>query len=149
MTKRNKKQIIIEILPRALWVTFAIIMYLAHHITGNKPVLNDNRLLLIIGIVLTIVGFSIGMYTVYYMGRAFFSKNLLTAGPFKYSRHPMYVGVYIMLSGIGVLFFSWLWFAIMLIFVPIFYLDCKIEEKQMTELHEEYLNYKKKVRMFL
>ncbi len=39
---------------------------------------------------------------------------------------------------------------IMLVFIPIWYLDCRIEEKQMIELHKEkYLDYKKRTGMFL
>ena len=42
-----------------------------------------------------------------------------------------------------------IWFVIMLVFIPVWYLNCKIEEKQMTELHKEkYLNYKKTSGMF-
>ena len=79
--------------------------------------------------------------------RALFDKTLVTTGPFRYMRHPMYIGIYIMLTGAGLLFFSKIWFMIMIIFIPVWYLDCKIEEKQMTELHKEkYLNYKKNIR---
>jgi len=40
-----------------------------------------------------------------------------------------------MLTGAGILFFSEIWFMIMLAFIPIWYLDCRIEENQMTELY--------------
>ena len=47
----------------------------------------------------------------------------------------VYLGIHIMLTGIGLLFFSHLWFAVMLAFVPIWYPDGKVEERQMIELH--------------
>lgn len=77
-------------------------------------------------------------------------KELVTGGPFKYVRHPMYVSIYVMLVGIGLLFFfSWVWSAIMIMFIPVWYVDCKIEEKMMVELYnEEYPDYKKKTEMF-
>jgi len=50
---------------------------------------------------------------------SFFDKELITTGSFKYARHPMYVAIYIMLLGVGFLFFSEVWFAIMVVFIPI------------------------------
>lgn len=102
-----------------------------------------------LGAILTIGGFLFWMATVHHIGRALLTKELVTSGPYKYIRHPMYASAYSMLSGIGLLFFSWIWFAIMVAFIPIWLMDCRIEERQMTELHgETYLDYKKKVGMF-
>ena len=144
------KNIIIEILPRTLWIVMAICLYLGQHLANSPPKLNGNIFLVCLGFPLAIVGFLFWMYVGYYMRHALFDKSLVTTGPFKYIRHPMYTGIYIMLSGIGILFFSKVWFMIMLIFIPIWYLDCRIEEKQMIELHkEDYLNYKKRTGIFL
>lgn len=147
----NKKQhLAIEILPRALWVVMALCLYLGQYFTDPPPKLNNNILLIFLGSLLIITGFLLWMYVGYYMRKALFDKSLIITGPFKYVRHPMYVSIYIMLVGSGILFFSKIWFIIMLIFIPIFYLDCNIEEKQMTELHgKKYLDYKKETGMFL
>ena len=62
----------------------------------------------------------------------------------------VYLGIHIMLTGIGLLFFSHLWFAVMLAFVPIWYLDGRVEERQMIEIHKSaYLNYRRRTGMFL
>ena len=98
---------------------------------------------------MAVAGFLFWMHVGYFMRCAFFDKSLVTTGHFKYVRHPMYVGIYIMLLGLGILFFSNVWFIIMLAFVPIWYLNCKIEEKQMAELHpEKYPDYKRGTGMF-
>ena len=145
-----KKNAVIEILPRALWILMAICLYLGQYFTNSPPKLTDNLFLLILCIFLCFAGFLFWMYVGYYMRHALFDKSLVTTGPFRYIRHPMYVGIYIILTGIGILFFSWIWFIIMLIFIPVFYWNCKIEEKQMIELHgKKYLDYKKRTGMFL
>ena len=146
-----KKNTVIEILPRALWIIMALSLYLGQRVIINSPPkLTNNILLICLGIFLTIAGFLLWIYVVYYMRNALLTKELITKGAFKYSRHPMYVSIYIMLTGIGILFFSWIWFVIMLIFIPVFYWDCKIEEKQMTEFHgEKYQEYKERTGMFL
>ena len=83
------------------------------------------------------------------MRKAFFDKSLLISGPFKYVRHPMYVGLYLLFIGTGILFFSYPWFIIMIFFMPIWYFNCRIEEKQMTAIHgEKYTEYRKRIGMF-
>ena len=145
-----KKHIALEILPRALWIVMAICLFLGQYFSNSPPKLINNIFLVCLSIFLTVTGFLFWMHVGYYMRKALFDKSLVTTGPFKYIRHPMYVSIYIMLLGIGILFFSKIWFIIMLIFIPIFYLNCKIEEKQMTGIHKEkYLEYKKRTGMFL
>lgn len=145
----NLKNFAIEVLPRALWIVMAVWLYLGQHLTDSQPVLRSDVLFLCPGILLGIGGFLFWMYVGYYMRRALFDKSLVTDGPFRYVRHPMYVGMYVMLIGIGILFFSKMWFMIMLAFVPVWYLDCRIEEKQMSELHgDKYRDYKKRAGMF-
>ena len=146
----SKKDIAIEILPRALWVVHVFCLYFGQHLTSRPPILTDNTLMLCFGIFLMITGISFWMWTGHHVKRALFTKDLVISGPYKYIRHPMYVAIYIALFGAGFLFFSWIWFAIMIIFIPIWYLDCRIEEKQMIELHgEKYLDYRRRVGMFL
>lgn len=146
----NKKNFAIEILPRALWIVMAVCLYIGQHIINSPSKLTNNIFFLCLGVSLAVGGFLFWIYVGYYIRHALFDKSLVTTGPFKYIRHPMYIWIYIMLTGIGILFFSKIWFVIMLIFIPIFYFVCKIEEKQMIELHrEKYLEYKKRTGMFL
>ena len=148
--KQRPKHIAVEILPRALWIIMAICLYMSRHFANEPPILTKNILMLSLGIPLVIGGLLIWIYVGYYMRRALFDKTLVTDGPFKYVRHPMYLGIHIMLTGIGLLFFSHLWFVVMLAFVPIWYLDGKVEEKQMIELHgSAYFDYRERTGMFI
>ncbi len=146
----KRRHIAVEILPRALWIIMAICLYLFQHFANEPPILTENILMLSSGIPLVIGGLLIRMYVGYYMRRALFDKTLVTDGPFKYVRHPMYLGIYIMLTGIGLLFFSHLWFAVMLVIVLIWYLDGRVEERQMIELHgSAYFDYRERTGMFI
>ena len=95
----------------------AICLFLGQYFTNSPPKLNSNVLLIFLGSPLIITGFLFWMYVGYHMRHALFDKSLVTTGPFKYARHPMYVSIYIMLLGLGILFFSKIWFIIMLIFI--------------------------------
>lgn len=145
----RKKHIAIEIMPRALWIIEGAILFFVHQLTHYKVTLAENTILLVIGIFITIIGIIYSIQTFRYLAKPMITKELMTDGPYKYARHPMYVAIYTTLIGIGLLFFSKLWFIILLAFIPIWYFDCRLEEGQMTDLHgEKYLEYKKKVGMF-
>ncbi|OFY66673.1 MAG: hypothetical protein A2Y71_09020 [Bacteroidetes bacterium RBG_13_42_15] len=78
------------------------------------------------------------------------AKKIAIHGPFKYIRHPIYDSMYILSTGLGLIFFSWLWFIVMVAFAPLWYLECKEEEKEMIKLHgQKYVDYQKTTGMFL
>ena len=78
--------------------------------------------------------------------------KLVTIGPYAYVRNPMLTGVFILLFALGILFQS---ISLLFIFTPLFILFNVLELKTIEEpelerrLGEEYLEYKKKVPMFI
>jgi len=78
--------------------------------------------------------------------------KLVTTGPYAYIRNPMITGVFILLFGLGILFNS---VSLVFIFTPFFILINVLELKGVEEpelekrLGKEYLEYKKKVPMFI
>jgi len=78
--------------------------------------------------------------------------KLNTTGLYAYVRNPMLTGIFFMLFGLGVLFSS---LSLIFIFTPLFILlmvlELKfVEEKEMEKkFGEEYLEYKKRVPMFI
>lgn len=78
--------------------------------------------------------------------------ELVTTGPYAYARNPMLTGVFILLFGFGVLFRS---ISLVFIFTPLFILLNVLELRAIEEpelekrLGKEYLEYKKRVPMFI
>jgi len=78
--------------------------------------------------------------------------KLVTTGPYTYVRNPMLTGLFILLFGLGVLFRS---ISLVSIFTPLFILLNLLELKAIEEpelekrLGKEYLEYKKRVPMFI
>ena len=78
--------------------------------------------------------------------------KLVTTGPYSYSRNPMTTGLFIFLAGLGFLLSS---ISLVLIFTPLFILLNALELKTVEEpelerrLGEEYVEYKKRVPMFI
>ncbi len=144
-----RKNLLIEILPRILWIFMLVLLIVSQKFVPPVLRFRENVFILIIGIIITFLGLIIWVWVGYCMRKAFFDKSLLISGPFKYVRHPMYVGLYLLFIGTGILFFSYPWFIIMIFFMPIWYFNCRIEEKQMTAIHgEKYTEYRKRIGMF-
>jgi protein-S-isoprenylcysteine O-methyltransferase Ste14 len=78
--------------------------------------------------------------------------ELVTTGPYAYARNPMLTGVFILLFGFGILFRS---ISLVSIFTPLFILLNVLELRAIEEpelekrLGKEYLEYKKRVPMFI
>lgn len=78
--------------------------------------------------------------------------KLVITGPYAYVRNPMLTGVFILLLGLGILFNS---VSLTFIFTPLFILLNVLELKTIEEpelekrLGKEYLEYKKRVPMFI
>ena len=111
--------------------------------------LSENVFMLIFGITLIVLGSALNIWTVKHLVRAIRTRELVQTGPYKYIRHPMYVFLYIILIGAGMLWFSYMWFIILLLFTPVWYWIGRKEEEQMVEITDgKYKDYKKRTGMF-
>jgi len=78
-------------------------------------------------------------------------SQLIIEGPFKISRHPIYLGMLLILVGITIFLGSIITFIFPIIFVLLIeILFIPYEEENMEEIFKnEYLSYKKRVRRWL
>lgn len=78
------------------------------------------------------------------------TKHLMTDGPYKYSRNPMLLGVYIYDAGVLLWLLSWWPLAIAAVEVTLLTLQVRSEEKRLEkDFGEEYIKYKQQVRRYL
>lgn len=78
------------------------------------------------------------------------TKHLMTDGPYKFSRNPMLLGVYIYDAGVLLWLLSWWPLAIAAIEVILLTLQVRSEEKRLEkDFGEEYIKYKQQVRRYL
>jgi len=79
------------------------------------------------------------------------SSALMTSGPFRFSRNPMYLGIALILAGIATLFGSLTpWFAVVAFCVLIDRRFIRVEESMMeATFGEPYREYKKRVRRWI
>ncbi len=146
----DKKTVAVEILPRALWaIKIALLIVIAIRFEGGfSP--SGSTAALIAGAVILIFGILLWIWVLRHVLDALFIKKLITSGPYRLVRHPMYVALYCILIGIAIIFSINIWFLVLALFIPLWYIVCRIEERQMLEFHRfEYLYYRKRTGMFL
>jgi len=139
-----------KILHIVLRPLFGICLFLSQFTSNRNTFFTDNSYLFSGGILLLICGILILIAASIHLRKAVNEKKIAIYGPFKYIRHPIYASIYIFTIGLGLIFFAWLWFIIMIAFIPLWYMECRVEEKEMIKLHrQEYIDYKKRTGIFL
>jgi len=76
---------------------------------------------------------------------------IVSSGPYRFSRNPMYVAMAAVLAGLGVLLGSWVFAAGLLIFMLVVHFGVVLpEERYLESLHgDTYRRYKQSVRRWL
>ena len=129
---------------------FAVCLFLSQFTSDRSTWVTDNTIGLILGAILIFTGILLWIWAAIWLRRARSFKGFTESGPFKYVRHPVYTSIYIICAGMGLMFFAWLWFVVMIIFVPFWYSEGREEEKQMAGLHgQKYADYTARTGMFL
>jgi len=113
-----------------------------------------------LGVVIFLVGMSAFTWTVFYLRKAFLgdvapiTDHLITHGPYRWVRHPLYFCMMIVLLGIGIAFQSlWGIISIPVLFLPAVVYRARLEEKALSgkfgRSWEQYTNKTKFLIPFL
>ena len=114
-------------------------------------VILDSQVVRLIGLALSFLGFLFMNWSTMILGRQFSidvtvqeNHKLVKNGPYKYVRHPRYLGIIVLLTGIPLLFDTWYPLLIVFFLIGILIWRIKDEEKLMLEEFEnEWIQYKK------
>ena len=110
-----------------------------------------------LGLILTITGMILECSTQIYLGRNYSTtvniseeQTLITKGPYKYVRHPMYSALFTIGTGLGLLSSSWYFLLPFLATLIVVINRVQNEEKAMIEkFGEEYISYIQKTGRFI
>jgi protein-S-isoprenylcysteine O-methyltransferase Ste14 len=129
---------------------FGICLFVSQFFSYRNTFFTDNVYILSAGVIIFLSGIFFLIFASSHIKKAVNEKKIAVTGPYKYIRHPIYTGIYILSTGLGLIFFAWSWFIVMIVFIPLWYLECRSEEKEMIKIHgEDYIEYCKKTGMFL
>lgn len=139
-----------KILHITLRLLFGICLFGTQFLSHRNTFFTDNLYILSVGVFIFLSGMIILIIASSHLKKAVNEKKIAVTGPYKFIRHPIYTSMYILTAGLGLIFFSWLWFIVMIVFVPLWYIECREEEKEMIRLYgQEYIDYRKRTGMFV
>lgn len=129
--------------------SIAIVLVGPYSDRRNIALLGDSQYLRFAGLLMYVSGFLIMHYAQYYLGSQFSvevmiqeNHKLITSGPYKYVRHPRYLGIFIFMTGISMIFLSLisLLFSLLTLFILLWRIGD--EEKMMAgEFGDEWKKY--------
>lgn len=70
------------------------------------------------------------------------NANLITSGVFKYIRHPIYTGIFLLAIGLGLYFNSGFKIIVAILLLLLFYFKSNYEEKQLLLKFPKYKKYR-------
>ena len=100
-----------------------------------------------IGVIVVAFGVLFSIVSRYYLGSAWslltitsVNRPLIKEGPYRFVRHPIYLGLFVIWLGASLIFFNWLGIAsAFLILLPLLYKRAAIEENNLIRsFGEEY-----------
>lgn len=113
----------------------------------------DNYTLKIIGLVIFCIGFVLSVWGKHTLSTSWATgweygikdnHSLISNGPFKYFTHPIYIGVLFIAIGFELYISNAMFFIVLIIVCPLFYIQAKKEEKKLiAHFGEEYIRFKK------
>jgi protein-S-isoprenylcysteine O-methyltransferase Ste14 len=123
---------------------------------GNNHLTNNTGIIVDIGFVLFLAGLLLALWARLYLGKNWGmpmtkkqSPELVTSGPYRFIRHPIYTGVLCAILGTA-LATNLDWLAVLVLVGAYFIYSATVEERNMTEeFPKAYPDYKKKTKMLL
>ncbi len=121
------------------------------YVAGQRTsVLTTSSVLLGLGAVLIAGGVLLWVAASMHCQRAANADGVATSGPFAVIRHPIYVSMYLLCTGLGLVFFTWLHVLVLVAFAPLWWLACRREEQEIREAHGEgYVDYQARTSMVI
>ena len=143
----NLRQILIPLVANLFFVTYDYVIRLPANLQVNWSPPEWQADLKIIGLVLSIVGYGLALWSLVILGKSFALivsvRGIVVRGPYRFVRHPFYLGQTLVILGlaityasIGMLIFNAIHFVLLVI-------SGLMEECRLAEHSQEYRDYMK------
>jgi protein-S-isoprenylcysteine O-methyltransferase Ste14 len=141
---------------RILLVIVAVLLLRIFHVTRTVHVRSSSNVLNGIGVVLCVAGLAFAVWARLHLGRNWGppmslreGHEIITTGPYRYVRHPIYSGILLALLGSG-LSAGRRWFVAFIVVSAFFIFSARTEERLMLQqFPNEYPEYKKRTKALI
>jgi protein-S-isoprenylcysteine O-methyltransferase Ste14 len=139
-----------KIISTLLRPVFAAMLALSQFLSQRAGILTQDAVVVGVGIAITLAGLWLWLAASHHLRPAQGARIVATTGPYRLIRHPVYASIYLICIGMGLVFFAWLWFVVLLAFAPLWWLEAKTEEGAMLATYgEAYLDYRDRTAMWI
>jgi protein-S-isoprenylcysteine O-methyltransferase Ste14 len=132
------------------WIAFLLLAaprLLPHML--DRRFLPDRPALSLLGLFLVVAGLGFSIWARLHLGRNWSASvtvkedhALVTTGPYRHVRHPIYTGIILAIAGTALAIGEWRGvFALVLVFAALI-IKSRVEEKRMRETFADYENYR-------
>jgi protein-S-isoprenylcysteine O-methyltransferase Ste14 len=144
-------------LPGILSGVAAIVVFYISYLTKSSFILPDILNKKILGLIIVYFGMAIVIWAAWHLKKGIWggiepeNELLIKTGPYKYIRHPVYLGMTIAILGIPIVLESWIGLlAVFIIFSPSEIYRAKLEEKALSKkFGGKWDEYKKESGFFI
>jgi protein-S-isoprenylcysteine O-methyltransferase Ste14 len=154
-TKKEKKSIV----ETGTMTIFLMLFYTILSSTKNQAVIENSeisRFIAIFGAILVFVGAVCNVFARFTLGanwanhiKIYDNHRLVNKGLYGIVRHPLYSSIILMFFGASLSYSNILsGLSVILIFIPFMYYRAKQEEKLLSDVFPEYVEYSRKTGMF-
>jgi protein-S-isoprenylcysteine O-methyltransferase Ste14 len=135
-----------------IWVVLVVFFRLVH----PRGLEVHSVALAVVGVAVQLLGMALAIWARVYLGRNWgmpttmrAEPELVTSGPYRYVRHPIYTGIIVAVTG-ATLTFNVLALVVAVGVVVLFYYSARVEERNMTEVFPtQYPEYKARTKMLI
>lgn len=129
---------------------FAAALAVSQFTSRRGGIFTQSAVMVGLGIVITVAGLWLWAAAARHLQRAQAAQIVATTGPYSAIRHPVYASMYLICIGMGLVFFAWLWFVVLLAFLPLWWLEARAEEQALVAAYgEAYTTYQARTAMII
>lgn len=142
------KYILVPLVSTFFYLTYSDISWFPTSFQKNLCPPGLQMPITIAGLVLIILGPVVAMWSVLYLGRSFgifvMVRKVVFGGPYRWVRHPMYLGWIGMCIGVALANFTGACLLLITIHIFLLLYRARLEESQLSEYSAEYREYMKR-----
>jgi protein-S-isoprenylcysteine O-methyltransferase Ste14 len=133
-----------------LRLAFAVALAASQFTSRRGAFFTPQLYLLLPGVLLTAAGAALWYAASIHLRRAREANEIAASGPYRLIRHPIYASIYVLSAGLGLAFFAGWWFAVLAAFVPLWWLECRGEERDLlARFGPAYRAYRERTAMWI
>jgi protein-S-isoprenylcysteine O-methyltransferase Ste14 len=145
---RRLKGILIPLATTFFTLTYSAVPWLPAALQKNLCPAGWQMPATIAAIVLVVIGPAIALWGILYLGRSFGIfvevRKVVIGGPYRWVRHPMYLGWICLCAGNALGFFSGAYFILVTIHILLLRYRARLEEAELSEYSADYREYLKR-----